>query len=82
MEMKNVQLWCKLAFHYQCNFFLELSFHCIQIIFILPLCTFHILRIGDDYQRHILVLRKDKDRLSLYLGPEGAKGVRPNGLDF
>ena len=27
MERKNVQLWCKLAFHYQCNFFLELSFH-------------------------------------------------------
>jgi len=45
MERKNVQLWCKLAFHHQCNFF----------------GTFHILRIGDDYQKHILVLQKDKD---------------------
>ena len=33
----------------------------IQLIFILILCTFHILRICDDYQRPILVLRKDKD---------------------
>ena len=27
MEKKNIQLWCKLPFHYQYNFFLELSFH-------------------------------------------------------
>jgi len=26
-ESKNVQLWCGLAFHCQCNFFLEMSFH-------------------------------------------------------
>jgi len=58
MERKNVQLWCKVAFHYQCNFFLELSFHTyMQIIFILPLCTFHILRICDDYHHFPLMTR-------------------------
>jgi len=43
------------------TFFWNYHFTYIQIIFILPLYTFHILRIGDDYQRRILVLRKDKD---------------------
>jgi len=43
------------------TFIWNYHFSYIQIIFILPLCIFHILRIGVDYQRHILVLRKDKD---------------------
>ena len=63
------------------TFFWNYHFTYIQIIFILPLCAFHILRIGDDYQRHILVLRKDKDTtfITASVRTYGRKGQRVLG---
>ena len=61
-------------------FFWNYHFTYIQIIFILPLCTFHI-HICDDYQRHILVLRKDKDTIFITdsIRTHGRKGQRVLG---
>ena len=39
------------------TFLWNYHFTCIQIIFILPLCTFHILRICDDYHHFPLTTR-------------------------
>jgi len=39
------------------TFFWNYHFTYIQIIFILPLCTFHILRISDDYHYFPLTTR-------------------------
>jgi len=39
------------------TFLWNYHFICIQIIFILPLCTFHILRICDDYHHFPLTTR-------------------------
>ena len=69
MERKNVQFWCKPAFHYQCNFFSwiiislisRLTSSCHFALFTLPLCTFHILRICDDYHHFPLTTRSHSD---------------------
>ena len=57
MERKIVQFWCKLAFQYQCNFFLELSFHLYPDYLHLPLSTFHILLISVEYHHFPLKTR-------------------------
>jgi len=69
------------------TFFWGYHFTYIQIIFILQLCTFHILRIGDKLAKtHSSFTKRQRhhihNRLCPYLGPEGTKGVRQNGLDF
>jgi len=78
MERKNVQLWCKLAFHHQCNVFLELSFHLYPDY--LHLATLHFSHSPDwrwlpktyssftKSQRHHI-----HNSLCSYLGPEGQR---------
>ena len=87
IERKNVQLWCKLAFHYQCNFFFwNYNFTCIQIIFILQLHfshSPHLRWFPKTYSSYTKRQRRHiHNKLCSYLGPERTKCVRQNGLDF